>query len=199
MTSIRDGNDGPWSTFDIHVGTPPQPIRVLISTSFAQTVVVLNNSTEGGCIQGDPPNCADSRGGLMDVNSSTTWHGLGNYSLGLDDNLHDYVANYDTNSHNGNFGFDAVGFGSPGTAGLTLDSQLIAAIATNDLYLGFLGLNKGPSPWVDTLPESYISSLSSLKQSNNTPSLSYGYSAGARYRKLSTSRLYLDEFRNLTW
>ncbi len=116
----------------------------------------------------------------MDVNSSTTWHNYGIYGLGHERNLPDYDSIYDS----GDYGFDALGLGLPGSAGLNFKSRTIAAIATDDFYLGLLGLNNDTTNFTNS-NEGQISFLSSLKQSNSSPSLSYGYTAGARYRKFS--------------
>ena len=36
-----DGNDGPWSSFALRLGTPAQTVKVMISTAGSQTWVVL--------------------------------------------------------------------------------------------------------------------------------------------------------------
>lgn len=46
-----DGNDGPWSSFVLRVGTPAQTVKVMISTAGSQTWVVLPD----GCTSLDPP------------------------------------------------------------------------------------------------------------------------------------------------
>jgi len=55
------GNDGPWSSFNLRLGTPEQLIRVLPATSQSTTWVVL----PGGCATDRPANCADLRGNLF--------------------------------------------------------------------------------------------------------------------------------------
>lgn len=94
-------------------------------------------------------------------------------------NLPDYLDEYCT----GDFGLDALGLGAAGSSGVRLDPQVLAAIVTKDFYLGFLGVDPSPTNFI-TFDNPHISFLSSLKQSNNISSLSYGYSAGANYRKL---------------
>ena len=94
-------------------------------------------------------------------------------------NLPDYLDEYCS----GDYGLDALGLGAAGSSGIRLDPQVLAAIATKDFYLGFLGVGPLPTNFT-TFDNPHGSFLSSLKQSNNTPSLSYGYSAGAKYRKL---------------
>ena len=82
----------------------------------------------------------------------------------------------------GDFGFDALGLGAGGFSGVRLNRQVLAAIATKDLYIGFLGVDPYSTNFT-SFDNPYPSFLSSLKKSNNTPSLSYGYTAGAKYRK----------------
>ena len=132
LPCLSDGNDGPWSTFNIHVGTPPQPVRVLVSTNVAQTWVVSANKTEGGCLATDPPDCAQARGGLFSANSSTTWQDKEIYQLGIERFLDDCDGNHD----NGDYRFDAMRLGLTGSGGVRFDSQTIAAISTKDFYLG---------------------------------------------------------------
>ena len=174
MSIYRDGNDGPWSTFDIHVGTPPQRIRVLASTMVGETWVV---STNGGCSQSDPSDCPQSRGGLVDVTKSSTWSRKDLYQLGAETNLPDYGGN----TNNGTFGFDALGIGPPNSGGIVFKSQNVAAITTKSFFIGTLGLSPNAVNFTGEAPS--VSFLSSLKQSNSTPSLSYAYTAGARYRE----------------
>ena len=178
---LSDGNDGPWSTFSIHVGTPPQPVRVLVSTNDGETWVISANKTEGGCLETDPPGCAQARGGLFSTNSSTTWQDNGLYGLGIEQNLDDYLSIYEA----GDFGFDAMGLGLAGSSGVRFDSQTIAALATKDFYLGHLGLTNHRTNFT-TFDNGEVSFLVSMKASGNIPSLSYAYSAGAQYRKALT-------------
>jgi hypothetical protein len=68
-TSVfRDGNDGPWSSFTLQIGTPPQDVKVFISTAGTQTWVVV---PEGGG-SSDPSNCPALRGGEFALNQSST-------------------------------------------------------------------------------------------------------------------------------
>ena len=174
----RDGNDGPWSTFTIHVGTPPQALRVLVSTAVGETWAVLDNKTQGGCLTKDPSNCADMRGGLFNVNASSTWTDKGIYALGVELNLPDYDGVYD----NGDYGFDALGLGPIDSPSVNFKSQTISGIATKDFFLGSLGVNSHNTNF-SSFKDSQIPLLTSLKESNTTKSLSFGYTAGARYRK----------------
>ena len=173
----RDGNDGPWSSFSKHQVRPAQGARVLVSSTVGETWVVSQNSTQGGCLSTDPSTCPNSRGGLVNVNSSSTWQDQGIYALGDEQNLPDYTDEYD----NGDYGLETLGVGQPGSGGVTLDGMVVAAIATKDWYIGNIGINQQPtnfSSFADPKP----SFLKSLKQAGKIPSLAWGYTAGNQYR-----------------
>ncbi|KAK7750152.1 hypothetical protein SLS62_007901 [Diatrype stigma] len=124
-----------------------------------------------------PTNCAVSRGVLFTPNDSSTWHELGLFGIngdgvGLEANL-----GY---SQRSDFGLETVGLGLTGPS---LDNQTVAGIATADpfyLYeitvlltaLNFTSLGNYSSP----------SFLTTLKDQQVIPSLSWSYTAGARYR-----------------
>ena len=112
LTLCRDGNDGPWSTFAIRVGTPAQVFRVLASTTVPETWVIGKD----GCIATDSPGCANDRGNLYNNSTSSTWKFQGNYALGVELNL-PYTENYD----NGGYGYDTLGVGYPGTESEVLE------------------------------------------------------------------------------
>jgi hypothetical protein len=83
--TLREGNDGPWSTIALRVGTPPQLVRVLPSMAGQETWVV----GPGGCTSKDPTDCPEMRGGLFGLNESsswvstkTIWNNTGLYNLG---------------------------------------------------------------------------------------------------------------------
>ena len=178
LTSHRDGNDGPWSTFVIRVGTPDQVFRVLASTTVPETWVV----SKDGCTSRDPSGCADDRGNLFTNGTSSTWEFEGNFELGVELNLP--YRDFDR----GGYGYDKLGVGYPGSGGPSLDHQVIAAIDTKDFYLGNLGLTPRPInfTWDNPVP----SFLSTLKNQSVIPSLSFGYNAGAEYRMSTSDFLY---------
>lgn len=80
--AASEGIDGPWSTFELRVGTPSQNVRVLIGTSSTSTLVVLPLGCQSG-----PSNCSDARGGIFNTTASSTWSNIGNYALGFENNL----------------------------------------------------------------------------------------------------------------
>ena len=82
---------------------------------------------------------------------------------------------------NGDFGLDTLSLGIPGTGAPIVKQQVVAGIAAKDFYIGNFGL--GPEPTnLTTLNNPQQSLLSTLKEQNLIPSLSWAYTAGARYR-----------------
>ena len=169
------GNDGPWSTFPIEAGTPPQTLKVLISTTSSQTWAILPQ----GCGPSDPANCSITRGGLFQPNSSSTWKQDQDVAGGLSPLTPEAGQ---TDNATGLYGYDTVTLGGPGTTGQKLDQQVVAGIAAKyPFYLGFLGLN----PQSIDLPQTTFQLpdlLSNLNQSGLIPSLSWAYTAGNQYR-----------------
>ena len=139
--------------------------------------MISANKTEGGCIGTDPSTCPQTRGGLVNINASTTWQDQGLYGLGLEQNIQDYLGEYDT----GDFGFDTLGLGPVGDTSDDLTGQVIAALATKDYEVGIFGVTDHPTNFT-AFNDPQPSYLSSLKAQSKIPSLSYAYSAGAQYR-----------------
>ena len=169
-----DGNDGPWSSFTVQVGTPPQDVKVLISTASYQTLVVVPE----GCTSSDPPNCASSRGGEFVSSLSSTWQinnitANGTFSLELEGNL-----GY---SGNGDYGFDTVGMSWQGSETPSLEQQIVGRIATKEFYLGIFGLDPKPTNFTN-FNNPVASYMATLKERNMIPSISWGYTAGNQYR-----------------
>lgn len=170
--SFSQGNDGSWSSFNISVGTPPQPVQVLAATQIPEIWVVL----PGGCA--DPSNCTDTRGGSFDKIKSSSWISKATYALGAESNL-----GYTANSDIGNYGFDNVGVGKPGAGNVSVDGQVVAGLLTDDFWLGNLGLASRPMIF-DSDRNPQPSFLTLLQNRNLIPSLAYGFTAGASYRKI---------------
>ena len=98
--------------------------------------------------------------------SSTSWASTGTQQIPLAQTL----------GLNGTaqYGTDTVGLGLDATTGLTIDTNTIAGVASNPFYLGTIGLKP---------TNSSSSLLYQLFKQKMIPSLSYGYTAGAFYRK----------------
>ncbi|KAK6501214.1 hypothetical protein TWF481_009058 [Arthrobotrys musiformis] len=171
-----DGNDGPWSTFAVRVGTPPQVVRVLPGTGSNQQMVVL---PEGCMASQDTSACPNLRGLTFKANESTTWENntlyssTSIYSLGVEKRL-GYQGN-------GLFGYDNLTLGWLGSDGPSSNNQSIAGIATKDFFLGVLGLNPRPTNF-STFNNPVPSLLQNLRDTQKIASLSWSYTAGNQYR-----------------
>ncbi|KAI0019402.1 acid protease [Xylariomycetidae sp. FL0641] len=178
-----EGIDGPWSTFDLRVGTPEQDVRVLVSTASPESLVVLSqygcsDAVFQGFPSGEvPSDCAVSRGKLFNPNDSSTYQELGLYSIngdgvGLEANL-----GYSANAY---FALENLGLGLTGPS---LENQTIAGIATAEpFYLGLFGLNTQPVNLSSLGNYSAPSFITTLKDQGQIPSLSWSYTAGAKYQ-----------------
>ena len=175
--SIRDGNDGKWSSFAVQIGSPPQVIRVLPSTSGSSLWAVLPEE----CTKFDPSTCADDRGGAFNPNISTSWVEKGLFQLPDYSEQAALPSIYNVNS---SWGLDNITLDWPANGGLSLEKQVTAAYAAKDFYIGSLGLS--PYPTNVTYTEEYPSLLSTLRSRSFIPSLSYGYTAGAIYKQRPT-------------
>ncbi|KAL8964949.1 MAG: hypothetical protein Q9183_004120 [Haloplaca sp. 2 TL-2023] len=171
-----DGVDGEWSSFDLRVGTPETLVRVLPSTAGSATWTI---ATEG--CEGQPANCTTDRGGLFNYNESTSWDELGPATLALELNL--------GFNQSGLAGLDTVSLGlNNASGGPTLDSQITYGIATKAWYNGIFGLHPQPV-YINDFDNSYPSFLSTLREQNLIPSLSWAYTAGAKYRETALVHL----------
>lgn len=155
-------------------------MRVLVSTASPETMVVVS---DGGCSTSVftsvpvPADCAVSRGNLFNMTSSSTWHDMGIYGInqdgiGLEANL-----GY---TQRAQFGLESLGIGLQGPS---LGNQTVAGIATAEpFYLGIFGLNNQPVNFTTLGNYSAPSFLTTLKDQKKIPSLSWSYTAGAKYR-----------------
>ncbi|KAG0645885.1 hypothetical protein D0Z07_7797 [Hyphodiscus hymeniophilus] len=167
-----DGNDGPWSSFPIRVGTPEQDVRLFPSTAATSTwVIQAPLGCEGWEGTSSASDCASYRGGNFTNATSSTWTDKGVYFLFVEQNL-----GYEVQ---GDYGFDNVGLGYQGT-GVDLNSSLVTLITSPDFIIGSLGLN--PRDTNFTTSDHATSLLSLLYEQNKIPSLSFSYNAGAQYR-----------------
>jgi hypothetical protein len=176
----------------VHAGTPPQYFQVLPSLN-SQTIYVPQASD---CESIPIANCSASRGAeTLTSNSSTstggnygfqpnasaTWQEIGQYDLepGTQFELEGTSL----------YGFDRAGISFVGNANdtITLENQTVGAYSTpsdlgrSRLWLGRLGLSQFDVTINNT--DRPVSFLHALKQKGHIPSLSFGYQAGAAYRK----------------
>ncbi|KAF2186166.1 acid protease [Zopfia rhizophila CBS 207.26] len=176
-----DGIDGQWNTFTLHVGEPAQYVRTFISTASQQTWVVLDlacmvnktdEQTNVTTLERDTP-CYDGRGKTFNHTASSTWEQKGFYQLWTEKNL--------GLDGNGQYGYDTVGFGHPGEEGPTLKNTTVGTLITSNFWLGHFGVNPKStnfSAFEDPSP----SYMTYLFRNNLIPSISFAYTAGARYR-----------------
>lgn len=182
--AYRDGNDGPWSTFSVGVGSPLQYMRVLISTLATNPLVVLgDNACQEYASDTDKSDCLTSRGGQFNENSSTTWDRKAMTDLSFERNLGlDEKVLY---------GLDNVTLGKSNTPAIGRD--IVAGIATETLWTGLLGV-KPQSTNITDLSSPVTSMMEILKNTGQIPSLAYGYTAGAYSESLNL----LSAFGSLT-
>lgn len=158
------------------IGDPPAFVRVLPSTA-ASAIFAVNPA---GCTPSNvtAANCNTTRAGTYNRAASTTAVQKGGYALGLE-------ANLGFKNSNGTYVSDTVALGfSNTTTQASLDSQIVASYSSNSFYIGMFGLNHQPTNF-STLQDSHPSYLARLRDENLIPSLSWSYTAGARYRSES--------------
>ncbi|KAF2468987.1 acid protease [Lindgomyces ingoldianus] len=171
VSQYWEGNDGTWSSFTIQVGQKPQNVRILPSTASTSTWVIYDQ----GCPSDAPNNCRDSRGGTFNPNNSLTWVPNSIFELGVESNLEFNVF--------GDFGFDSVTLGWPGSGGPSVEHSIVAGVGdTTFSWLGVLGLNPRPTNFSTFLNNPQVGFVQALKNQNNIPSVSWSYTAGAPYR-----------------
>jgi hypothetical protein len=115
-------------------------------------------------------------GTLFNSTISSTWKPLGLFTLGADSQL--------GNTGQAQYGFDALTFG---TTGVVLPSAIIGSFTgigpvTGAQYItGMFGLGVTPGNFTTAVSTPAINGLVALQ--DGIPSYTYGYTAGATYRK----------------
>jgi hypothetical protein len=121
--------------------------------------------------------CTTNKGGLFSPLKSSTWQEQGFFDLGVDYQL--------GNTAYAEYGLDNLTFGA---TGITIPSAIIGAFNgsgltnTTSYFTGLFGVGITPGNFTNITPLSAISAL--VEQMGTIPSHSYGYTAGASYRKI---------------
>ena len=145
-----------------------QNVRVFVSSVLSNTWVVRSDS----CVNSQAT-CKEDRGRTFDPSASTSWKQLGDYDVGINQNIGPHVQ--------GILGNETLTLGLQGSGGPVLHNQGVVAYSQPDLNLGMFGANAlaTNSSGKSQGPPSY---LVSLKNQSMIPSLSFGYTAGNQYR-----------------
>lgn len=100
-----------------------------MSTNSPETLVVLPIGCTKAAINPVPEGCANSRGGLFNPNTSSTWQDQGLFGINQDGVGFEANLGY---SQPADYGLEALGLGfvAGGAAGSTLKNQTVAGIAT---------------------------------------------------------------------
>jgi hypothetical protein len=118
------------------------------------------------------------RGNLFYPQNSSTWHDIGLYYFDVDKQLGNYGY--------GDYGLEVLTFGS---TGVTIPSALISVFNgsgptnTTSYFDGMFGVGITPGEFNVTVPKPAISAL--VEDEAAILSHSYGFTAGAVYRKIS--------------
>ncbi|KAF1935241.1 acid protease [Clathrospora elynae] len=194
-----DGNDGKWSSFVVRAGTPEQSFRVLPSTVTTEIFLPMEGACkENATISKVSPGaltthamltvlsqdeCVFSRGAEVyqgkpnngfQAKKSSTWHQIGIYQVAAREEL-GYNAS-------GLYGLDTLGLMIANSGGPTLQNQTIGGVVNDRLWVGRLGMDVKPSNFSD-FEDPQRSLITTLKEEGYIPSRSYGYTAGAYYKK----------------
>lgn len=168
---FRDGNDGPWSSFVFQIGSPPQAIRLLPSTSTSAVLAMIPQT----CSNQVPGSCSKARGTFLNISASSTWEKLGAF------NIANYAGQFLGYGGGAEYGLDNITLGWPGGGGIGLTDQTIGGCGSGDYYTGIFGLSSEPNNFTDVnAPKPSL--LGSMKEQHLVSSSSYAYTAGAYYR-----------------
>lgn len=183
-----DGNDGKWSSFSINVnsdnnGENGQNFRVLISTSSPLTLLPMQ---VGWC----DDDCAARRGALLyngkqpqGLEFTDTWKQSGFYNIPIPYWYPDTFMNSTSNQTLGGlWGLTNVGLGESSAQSPVLAQRNVVGYYFEDFFMGSFGLAAGE---VGPTSGTRATFLSQYELDRRAPSSSYGYAAGAYYRKCS--------------
>ena len=184
-TGSFDGNDGSWSTFYINAnsdaeGMNGQDFKVLISTS--SSLVLLPGRTDWCTNEA----CAEERGvGMFDgkqqlgMAESGSWSKAGIYEIPPP-----YWYSDDLNGGNftlrGTWGLTNIGLGKSSASSLVLTDRYAVDYIFEEYFMGSFGLAVGAVGGYGAAKPTF---LSQFEVDDQIASSSYGYTAGAWYRK----------------
>ena len=115
--------------------------------------------------------CATNRGGLFLPNESSTWYDEdGLWQLAMDLQLGENGRGY--------YGLDTVELSDQ----IIVPDQIIAVINSTEYWLGYLGLGSGATNFTSQFINPFLDSL--IENVSLIPSHSYGFTAGAYYRRV---------------
>lgn len=176
------GIDGTWSPVSLRVGdstqSGPQWVDLFVSTAARETLVVDSRQCGPSDIE-----CGKKRGGLFNPNNSRSWEEVGTYDLGLDPQL-----GFDQNNTFGLYGNDSIALDDR----ISVQNQTVGVIVVDSIerppeyHLGFFGLDIQETNLNETRKPSF---LGSMVENQIIPSHSYGYTAGAFYRRFNAPNL----------
>ena len=182
-----DGNDGNWSTFIINVnsdseGKNGQNFKVLISTSSPLTLLPMQSDW---C----DLQCAGKRGVLpyndkpvRGLEDSENWKEVGMFSIPLPNWYSDnFLGSNRSTSLAGVWGETNIGLGLSSEKSLFSAKRYAAKYIFNDFFMGSFGLAVGRVGGGENTTKANF--LTQFDDDHNIASSSYGYTAGAWYRK----------------
>lgn len=145
----------------------PHPAADRCDPCHVSPVLITHNSL-------DDPTCTNARGGVFAPGSSAHWSEIGTWQLPL---------NYPGYEANGEYGKDKINaHSSISDIDFPMDNVLVSAINTTDYFNGYFGLGISKANFSDEVEEPPL--VQAVKSFGRIPSYTYGYTAGASYRRL---------------
>ncbi|KAI5800078.1 aspartic peptidase domain-containing protein [Geopyxis carbonaria] len=160
------GKLGNFSGFGLDIGTPAQTVDLWPLTG-ARGIFTVDWSQCGGSNQA----CDNVQSFKFTTGNSSTWDKLGQFPA--------EILNSDNSATVATWGLDSVGLTQKDNTTVELEGHLVASFDAQYYTSGFLGL----VPEATQLNGTYPSLLDSLWAEGKIPSRSWGYTAGASYRK----------------
>ncbi|TLS29821.1 hypothetical protein PpBr36_01263 [Pyricularia pennisetigena] len=156
--------DGTWSSFEVNLGAPAQPVQLLVSTAISEVWAI----GRGGCPQNSNA-CATERGNTYNAPDSQNYAPLGAWELGLASSGF---------SDTGDYGLDRLSmFNSLEGETVSINNALVASINTTNFYQGYIGLGVIRGRFGERITTPLISQM--VEEYGLIASNSYGYTAGA--------------------